>query len=70
VETARRYKELKVSQISPIPTTDYPTPAKRPMNSALDCSKIMRVLGIEQGPWKEGLGVVIRELMGTKQLES
>ena len=70
VEEARRYRELRVSEIVPIPTTDYPTPAKRPTNSALECSKIKRVLGIEQGRWKEGLGVVIRELMGTKQLES
>lgn len=64
VEAARRYRDLRVSQIAPIPTSDYPTPAKRPMNSALDCSKIMREFGIEPKPWREGLGVVIRELMG------
>jgi dTDP-4-dehydrorhamnose reductase len=64
VEAARRYKDLKVSQFAPIPTTEYPTPAKRPMNSELDCSKIRRELRIEQGLWKEGLSVVIKELMG------
>lgn len=64
VETGRRYKELKVSQITPIPTSDYPTPAKRPMNSALDCNKIKRELGIEPKPWKEGLAVVLEELVG------
>lgn len=63
VETARRYREMRVSQITPIATTDYPTPAKRPMNSALDCSKIKRELGIEQGLWKKGLGIVVAELM-------
>lgn len=64
VETARQYRELKVSRIVPIPTSDYPTPARRPVNSELDCSKISREFGIGQGPWKEGLDVVVRELMG------
>jgi dTDP-4-dehydrorhamnose reductase len=63
VETAMRYSELRVSQITPIPTSDYPTPAKRPMNSALDCGKIRREFGIEQGLWKKGLGIVIEEMM-------
>jgi dTDP-4-dehydrorhamnose reductase len=63
VETARRYKELRVSKIAPIPTTEYPTPAKRPVNSELDCSRIRKEFGIEQGPWKEGLGIVVAELM-------
>jgi len=63
VEQARRYKELRVSQILPIPTSDYPTPAKRPMNSSLDCNKIRRELEIEQKPWKEGLGIVLEEMI-------
>jgi dTDP-4-dehydrorhamnose reductase len=67
VEQARRYRDLKVSQIAPIPTSEYPTPAKRPMNSELDCGKIRRELRIEQGLWKEGLRIVLEEMMGTKQ---
>jgi dTDP-4-dehydrorhamnose reductase len=67
VEAARRYKKLKASHIAAIPTSDYPTPAKRPMNSALDCSKIRRELGIEQKPWKEGLGIVLKMLLGAEE---
>jgi dTDP-4-dehydrorhamnose reductase len=63
VETAKRYKQLKISQIAGIPTSDYPTLAKRPMNSVLDCRKIRREFGIAQEPWKEGLDIVVRELV-------
>ena len=38
-----------------IATADYPTPARRPANSRLDCGKIGRVLGVEARPWREGL---------------
>jgi dTDP-4-dehydrorhamnose reductase len=42
-------------KVEPIPTSEYPTPAKRPANSVLDCSKIARVHGIMQRPWEEAL---------------
>ena len=46
--------------IIPIPSTEYPTPAKRPLNSVFDCSRIKAVFGIEQAPWEPGLEAVIR----------
>lgn len=48
--------------IKRIPTSDYPTPAKRPANSTLDCSRIKAVYGIEQPDWRVSLSDVIREL--------
>jgi dTDP-4-dehydrorhamnose reductase len=53
-------KEIfKVNNISinlqPIPTTAYPTPAKRPAYSVLDKSKIKMVFGIKIKNWKESL---------------
>lgn len=48
--------------IKRIPTSDYPTPAKRPANSMLDCSRIRAAYGIDQPDWRESLSVVIREL--------
>lgn len=41
--------------IIPIATMDYPTPARRPANSRLDCGKLHRVFGIRQPPWFDGL---------------
>lgn len=41
--------------LQPIPTTAYPTPAKRPAYSVLDKTKIKEVFGIEVKGWKESL---------------
>jgi len=38
-----------------IDTADYPTAAKRPANSALDCDKINQVFGIKQSDWAAAL---------------
>ena len=48
--------------VEAITTADYPTPARRPANSVLDCRRIGEVFGIEPRPWREALAEVIREL--------
>ncbi len=40
--------------VDAIPTTAYPTPARRPMNSRLDCGKLERTFGIRLPPWQQG----------------
>ncbi|NND42409.1 MAG: dTDP-4-dehydrorhamnose reductase [Rhodobacteraceae bacterium] len=45
-----------------IPTTDYPTPARRPLNSRLDCSTLAADFGISRPDWKAGLADVLKEL--------
>lgn len=54
------------SDLSPevvdIPTSDYPTPARRPLNSRLDCAAITRDFGIPRPDWRDGLDRVIKEL--------
>lgn len=52
-------KSMNVSDIAAI---DYPTPAKRPANSVLDCSSLMRDFAITQPDWQAGLAQVLREL--------
>ena len=42
-------------QVTPITTQGYPTPAKRPMNSRLNCDKIYNVFGIKQSDWQVAL---------------
>lgn len=48
--------------IDEIPTADYPTPARRPLNSRLDCSAILADFGIERPDWRKALSDVLREL--------
>lgn len=48
--------------VRPITTADYPTPAKRPANSELDCTKIRTVFGLAPRGWKEALQEVVREI--------
>lgn len=56
-EFAQEIKSLVNSncKINPIPTAAYPTPAKRPLYSVLDTSKIKELLQIEIPSWKESL---------------
>tara|TARA_R110002033_G_C3882539_1_gene238116 strand:- start:1571 stop:2446 length:876 start_codon:yes stop_codon:yes gene_type:complete len=42
-------------QVNPITTLDYPTPAKRPANSRLNCDKIHNEFGIKQSDWQAAL---------------
>ncbi len=50
--------------VSSIPTDQFPTPAKRPHNSRVDCSKITGAFGIKPDNWQESLGEMLDELRG------
>ncbi|OWJ64985.1 dTDP-4-dehydrorhamnose reductase [Inquilinus limosus] len=43
-----------------ITTADFPTPARRPSNSVLDCGKIGRVFGLGQPDWRLALSAMVR----------
>ncbi|MBY0431900.1 MAG: NAD(P)-dependent oxidoreductase, partial [Rhodospirillales bacterium] len=63
--TAQAARSGRHPNVIPIATADYPTPARRPANSVLDCGKIGRVFGIRPRPWRETLGEVLEELRAT-----
>lgn len=48
--------------VADIGTADYPTPARRPANSRLDCSATLAAFGIAKPDWKAGLAAVVQEL--------
>ncbi|MBK8176762.1 MAG: dTDP-4-dehydrorhamnose reductase [Rhodospirillales bacterium] len=48
--------------VRPIRTCDYPTPAVRPVNSALDCRRIAAVYGLQQPSWRTSLADVVTRL--------
>lgn len=45
----------KCAVLHPIPSSDYPTPATRPLNSRLDCSRLQREWGVRQPDWQQAL---------------
>jgi dTDP-4-dehydrorhamnose reductase len=51
-----------VCRVNDIPSSDYPTPARRPANSRLDCSGFQGQFGIARPDWRAGLADVLGEL--------
>ena len=56
---AEGYDDL---ELKPIATADYPTPARRPANSVLDCTAIEASFGIGQTSWERELAAVLEQL--------
>lgn len=56
--------------VEPITTADYPTPARRPANSLLGHGAIERAYGITPRPWRDALGDILDELLGTPAMEN
>ena len=48
--------------VRPISSTDYPTPAQRPLNSRMDCTAIKQAFGIERPNWRTGLQTILEGL--------
>jgi dTDP-4-dehydrorhamnose reductase len=56
---------LKIEQVLPITTTDYPTPAKRPNYSVLSLQDITPVLGQPPLHWRSALRLMLKEYKAT-----
>lgn len=50
-------------QVRPIATADYPTPARRPLNSRLDCSRLKQTFGLHLPDWRAGVTRMIQETL-------
>lgn len=50
-------------RVEAITTAEYPTPARRPMNSVLDCGKIAATYGISAPRWQTSLAAVLQEAL-------
>ena len=55
-------------RVTAIATADYPTPAKRPANSRLDCSLFVETFGLKPRPWREAVQATTRALVTAPQL--
>lgn len=58
---ALRQQGKPCATLLPIPSSDYPTPAARPLNSRLDCSRLQRDWGVSQPDWQTALRECLSE---------
>lgn len=58
---ALRQQGKPCANLLPIPSSDYPTPAARPLNSCLDCSRLQREWGVRQPDWRIALRECLAE---------
>lgn len=66
IDTARTLRPdlpWRVERMVPIPTTQYPTPARRPLNSRLNTSRLRAAFDLHMPPWEEGVRRVLTELL-------
>ncbi len=54
-----------VPAVDAIATADWPTPARRPPDSRLDCTKLSRVFDVRLPEWRSGLSRTVAELLAT-----
>jgi len=60
-EASNQGIELCVNEVRPISTAEYPTPAKRPANSELNCDSLEAVFGVSIRLWKDLLAETVHE---------
>lgn len=66
LDTARELQPtlaLRMREMMPIPTSAYPTPARRPLNSRLDTSHLRRTFGLSLPPWQAGVRRMLAETL-------
>jgi dTDP-4-dehydrorhamnose reductase len=63
VEFCRHYENVKTDRVEPIKTSDYPTAARRPAYSALQCDLIEQNFGISTRPWRSSLEKTIHKIL-------
>ncbi|MFP5403654.1 MAG: dTDP-4-dehydrorhamnose reductase [Gammaproteobacteria bacterium] len=51
--------ETRLARLGAIPTSGYPTPAARPANSTLDCSKLAATFGVRLPDWDAALALCL-----------
>jgi dTDP-4-dehydrorhamnose reductase len=53
----------KVAEVAPVPTSAFPTPAARPLNSRLCTAKLQQAFGLALPPWQQGVDRMLVEIL-------
>jgi dTDP-4-dehydrorhamnose reductase len=54
---------LKATEVKPVASSAFPTPARRPHNSRLDTSKLQATFGLTLPPWQDGVNRMLAEIL-------
>jgi dTDP-4-dehydrorhamnose reductase len=66
LQTAKQFKpdiEYKVKEVAAVPTSEFPTPALRPLNSRLNCSKLQQALQCQLPDWQKGVDTMLSKIL-------
>jgi dTDP-4-dehydrorhamnose reductase len=66
IEKAKAIKPdlpIKVTEVAPVPTSAFPTPAMRPLNSRLCTAKLKQAFGLVLPPWQQGVDRMLTEIL-------
>ena len=55
--------QIKANDIAPVPTSAYPTPARRPLNSRLNTARLQATFGLTLPPWQQGVARMLAEIL-------
>lgn len=55
--------KMIVKEVSPVPTSAFPTPARRPLNSRLDTSRLRSTFGLSLPAWEQGVARMLAEIL-------
>ena len=66
LQTAKRLKpelDYKVKEVAAVSTSEFPTPAQRPLNSRLNCSKLQNALHCQLPDWQKGVDAMLSKIL-------
>ncbi|WP_312307108.1 sugar nucleotide-binding protein, partial [Pulveribacter sp.] len=55
--------KIKATDVAPVPTSAFPTPARRPHNSRLDTTRLQATFGLTLPPWQQGVARMLAEIL-------
>ncbi len=66
LQKAKQFKpdiDYKVKEVAAVPTSECPTPAQRPLNSRLNCSKLQQALQCQLPDWQKGVDSMLSKIL-------
>ena len=62
-ERAQSAIKIIAKEVAPVPTSAFPTPAQRPLNSRLDTAKLQATFGLRLPAWQQGVDRMLAEIL-------